>query len=99
MKKTSENRLSDRITFGRAIQYEYCEMLSGRFVNGLRAGEGLDISDGGIGLRSRRRPKFGEVLKLYVPIDAVQTSLPVYAQVVWVKAMKDYFQAGVRFLA
>lgn len=98
MKKSIENRKNNRIAFNEQIQYEYCESMSGRFVNGRNTGEGVDISDGGVGLRTRQACVNGDVLKLYIPVEAAHTHLPVYSQVVWVKRVDGLYQTGLRFL-
>jgi hypothetical protein len=98
MKNSIENRENRRIIFNENIQYEYCEIVSGRFVNRLNTGEGVDISDGGLGLRTRRAFMSGDVLKLYIPVEAGQANLPVYSLVVWVEPINGYYQTGLRFL-
>ncbi len=99
MSKNIDTRQFDRVTFQRAIQYEHCEMQPGRIVNAMESGNGVDISNGGMGLVTKCKLKCGEVMKLHIPADAVKANMPVYSLVVWVKPKNDYFHAGLRFLA
>jgi len=98
MENFIDHRISARTIFNNPIQFEYFETLAGRFLNELKRGEGVDISEGGIGIVTRRGLRGGDVLKLYIPLGAVQTNVPVYCLVMWIKIAGQHFKAGLRFL-
>ncbi len=58
----------------------------------------LNISQGGMGITSRFKLREGEVLKLSIPFGK-DVTLPVFAEVVWMKPEADAFRAGLRFLS
>lgn len=62
-------------------------------------GFAVDIGDGGIGLMTRYEPKEGEVLKLFIPLIEPEVALPVFAEVMWVTPVSEYYRTGLRFLA
>jgi hypothetical protein len=92
------HRISARTIFNNPIQLEYFETLAGRFLNGLKRGEGVDISDGGIGLVTHHGLRRGDVVKLYIPLGAAQANVPVYCLVMWIMTTGQNFKAGLRFL-
>jgi hypothetical protein len=63
-------------------------------------GEILDLGDGGIGMRIEgAAPLEGTVLQARLPIADTAVSLPVLAQVKWIKKESpDRCLAGLRFL-
>jgi hypothetical protein len=81
------------------IQFDLCEMLPGRFVNSIRTGVTVDISDGGLGLVTKHPLKSGDVVKLEIPVEARHARLPIYSLIVWVTEADNHFKAGLRFLA
>ncbi len=99
MEKLREHRQGGRAAFHKSVQYEHCEVQAGRFVNCLKAGECVDVSDGGMGLSTDIPMQGGEVLKVYLPLDVTGTRLPVYSEVMWSRAVGEKFRAGLRFLA
>jgi PilZ domain len=62
-------------------------------------GLGINISDTGLGMYVRQPLFKGEILKLRFPSDVSITSVPLYAEVVWVRQEKDRYRTGLKFLA
>jgi len=60
---------------------------------------GEDISRYGLGLITKHSLTQGNVLKLLIPININNISLPVFAVVKWSEPYKDKFRAGLQFLA
>lgn len=58
---------------------------------------GVDISNRGIGVITNRRLEEGAVVKLYFLLPETNTSLPIYAKVVWAKPAHGKFRAGLCF--
>jgi len=94
----SEKRKSTRQPFSKEIDFE--AMIAGVKRTGVARHRAhcLDISEGGLGITTRFKPREGEVLKLLFPFKK-QVMLPVFAEVMWLEAETDTFRAGMRFLS
>lgn len=99
MEKKTEKRSVGREIFRQSVSFEMSVWESGQFGNVLENGSGVDISNGGIGLIMECPLEECDVLKLYFPIAAANTSLPVYTEVMWATPIQGKFRAGLRFLA
>jgi hypothetical protein len=62
-------------------------------------GDGVDISRHGLGMLTAYPLKEGEFLRLHFPLDSVDTTLPVFAKVVWARMEGSSFRVGMAFLA
>jgi hypothetical protein len=58
----------------------------------------LDISRGGLGLSSSHRLRENQIVKISLPVKGFHATVPVLAEVSWVKADKNGNRAGVRYL-
>lgn len=94
----SQKRLSDRKIFNKPIRFELSIMESGQLKNIQYDGLGLDISQSGLGLTTEYALKEGEVLKLILPVNELDITLPILAETVWSKPANGHFRAGLRFL-
>ncbi len=74
------------------------EMDLSKFENIKKNGFAIDVSSEGIGLTTDYALKRGDVLKLYLPVNRVNITLPVYAKVVWSKQADNNFRAGLMVL-
>ena len=99
MEEKPEKRLVRRKNIRQPISFEIGSKESGRFGNVMVKGRGVDICHGGIGLITKWRLEEGNVLKLCLPVAAAHTSLPVFAEVIWMTPVHGRFRAGLRFLA
>ena len=99
MEPKSGKRLSERKVFNQPISFEVSETETGQFKIVQKKGFGIDISSKGTGITTDYALREGDVLKLHLPINEVQTSLPVYAEVMWSKPADSHFRAGLLFLS
>jgi len=99
MGQASEKRSSIRKDFALPVGVGFSCVAGGRIINVRKNGTGVDISSGGIQITVDHKLPRGTVVKLYMPLDAVNTSFPVYSEVVWSKSETDYFRIGLRFLS
>jgi Tfp pilus assembly protein PilZ len=58
----------------------------------------LNISQGGLGFSTGRELREREVVKLSFPLKDFDISLPVLAEVLWVKPAERRYRVGVRYL-
>jgi hypothetical protein len=98
METSLDHRSTARTIINSSIQFDFCETVAGRFLNGVKRGEGVDISEAGIGIVTRHGLRRGDVLKLHIPLGAAQTNVPVYCLVRWVMTSDQLFRAGLQFL-
>ncbi len=93
-----EKRLKERKRFKRPFTFETIkgELSVMREIRG--KGVSLDLSEEGMGIESDKSFEKGEVIKLHFPIPRMGISIPVFAEVMWVKAKEDRVRAGLRFL-
>jgi hypothetical protein len=93
-----ENRRIDRKSFSEEINFE--SMLTGENSKGIvyRTGSSTDISSNGLGLTDPYKATEGEILKLLIPFKALGISVPVFAEVMWVRPFEHHYKAGLRFL-
>ena len=63
-----------------------------------RNGHSTDISHGGLGLTSTYKATEGEIVKLSIPLNGSDTTVPVFAEVMWVVPLNECYRAGLRFL-
>ncbi len=93
-----EKRESVRKNFCREIEMESMTMERGKIGSVLRKARCVDISRGGVGIMTESELRKGEVLKLFMPLEGFDLTLPVYAQVMWASPGDKEFRAGIRFL-
>ena len=100
MENKSEKRFSERKIFNRPISFEVSATEASKFKDIQQKGLVVDISSEGVGITTDYDLRKGEVLKLYLPINStVNTSLPVYAEVMWSNSDDENLKGGLRFLA
>ena len=63
-----------------------------------RNGRGADISHGGLGLTGLYRATEGEIVKLSIPFNGLDITVPVFAEVMWVVPFDESYRVGLRFL-
>jgi Tfp pilus assembly protein PilZ len=94
----SKNRASSRHLYPEEIKFE--TMASGT-ETARRAhyrAHCLDISQGGLGFSTAHELGEGEVVKLSLPLRDFEVTLPVLAEVLWVKPAERHYRVGVRYL-
>jgi len=99
MRAGEEQRSSPRSAFERPIQFDLNYVDAQGLITIEQEGAGVDISKNGLGLSTAYPLKKDEVLRLHFPLEAVETTLPVFAKVVWAKLVEKRFRVGLEFLA
>lgn len=94
-----EKRLSMRKAFPKPVRFEYSRIKNNRLEILMERGNGVDISQGGLGITSHYDLKEKEILKLHIPIEETQITIPVIAEVIWSKPESSHFRVGLKFLA
>jgi hypothetical protein len=97
MSPEDEKRLTPRQTFDQAVRLERNRFVTGEKAPVYEIGQVLDISPLGMGIKtdSPLHPK--EIIRVFMPVQAVDLPLPVFSEVRWVKANNQYFRAGLKF--
>ena len=95
--KNEQKRIFDRKLFDQPVSFEI-SMINGAVKNIRQNGIAMDISNGGLGLKTDHALPEGSVLKFNIPIKEVEITIPVLAEVMWSKPADDHFRAGLRFL-
>ena len=98
MKQKPEKRSKVRKAFRKPVHFEQMATGSNLQKNNQWNGVSFDISEDGVGITVGCALKKGEVIKLFIPLSKKNTTLPVYAEVRWVRSTKDKFNTGLRFL-
>jgi hypothetical protein len=98
MGKNSEKRLNIRKNFNRVVCFELTTTEENLPRNIRERGQSIDISSGGLGLRTTFTLEKGSVLRLYLPVDEGGADLPVFSEVVWINRAGDHMKVGLRFL-
>ena len=87
-----------RRAFNRAVPFEMLTVESNQVENIQQKALCLDISEGGLGLSAGVPLKRGQVVKVFLPVQKVHVSLPVFAEVVWSEPSNGSFRVGLRIL-
>ena len=96
--KHDHTRLFVRKEFDQQIYFE-TTLVNGKMKNINRKGIAMDISDGGLGLKTDLDLSEGAVVKFNIPMKEVDITIPVFAEVMWSKPENSHFRAGLRFLS
>jgi hypothetical protein len=97
MSPEDEKRLTSRQSFDQVVRLERNRFITGESAPIYEIGHVLDISPLGMGIKidSPLQPK--EIIRVYLPVQAVDLPLPVFSEVRWVKANNNYYRAGLKF--
>jgi hypothetical protein len=98
MDSRHKKRTCKRRIFNRPVNFEQSANADGLRDDIQMGGDAINISSGGLGLRTTCALKRGEILKLYLPAIARIALLPVISEVVWVRQSGSHVEAGLRFL-
>jgi Tfp pilus assembly protein PilZ len=94
----SKNRASSRHLYPEEIKFE---AMAGGTKTSRRAhyrAHCLNISQGGLGFSTTHELGEREVVKLSLPLRDFEITLPVLAEVLWVKPAERHYKVGVRYL-
>jgi hypothetical protein len=92
-----EQRLTPRQPFDQVVQIERNRFITGENASLYEIGQGLDISPLGMGIKTDSPLQPKEIVRVYLPVQAVDLPLPVFSEVRWVKANNQYYRAGLQF--
>ena len=90
-----ERRRVERKEFTKPLDFEASTFGSAM---ALGRGSSLDISSRGLGLLTEYRLERGMVLRLILPEYWGGTTIPVFAEVTWTRAVTGRMRAGLRFM-
>jgi hypothetical protein len=93
-----ELRLIPRSPYSQSVQLERSYSLAGASLLTPLVGQGLDISPQGLGLTADFPLTKGEILKVYISIEDMNTSIPVLSEVCWAETGSQSCRAGLKFL-
>jgi len=98
MAQETGKRSKVRRAFNRAVPFEMITVESNQVENIQQKALCLDISESGLGLSAGVPLKRSQVVKVFLPVQKVRTSLPVFAEVVWSEPSNGSFRVGLRIL-
>lgn len=93
----NEQRLTPRQTFDQAVQFERNRFVTGENAPVYEIAQVLDISPLGMGIKTDSPLQPKEIIRVYMPVQAVDLPLPVFSEVRWVKGGNQYYRAGLKF--
>lgn len=98
MRPEEEHRLVPRQHFDQTFQLERSRLFTGETSPVFEIGQVLDISPLGLGIKTETPLQVREMVRVYLPVQAVDIPLPVFSEVKWVKADHSYYRAGLQFV-
>ena len=97
MNHQNEKRLTPRQSFDQVVRLERNRFITGENAPVYEIGQVLDISPLGIGIKTDSPLQPKEMVRVYLPVQAVDIPLPVFSEVRWVEARNNSFRAGLQF--
>jgi PilZ domain len=91
-------RISPRCVYERPIKFELNYVYGCQLITIEQDGMGIDISGRGLGMFTAYPLKDDETLRLHFPMNHVETTLPVFARVVWTRLVDNRFRVGFEFI-
>ena len=98
MHPENDHRLAPRKVFDQTIQLERNRLFTGENSAIFEIGQTIDISPLGIGIKTEAPLQSKEMVRVYLSVQAVDIPLPVFSEVQWVRANKNYYRAGLQFV-
>ena len=99
MTRAEEKRTDPRKSVNQAISFELLMAEKKHLRNVQIDGLCSDISRYGLGLTTDCLLEQDNILRLHFPVSELNTTLPLYAKVVWSRPVDADFKAGLRFVA
>jgi hypothetical protein len=93
-----EKRLSPRKKFKNKIGLDLTSEKAGNFSRISIEGTGIDISQGGIGIITKKNLEKGGIVKLLFPLHEEGISVPVFSVIKWTDDSKGKQRVGLQFL-
>ena len=98
MHPEEEHRLIPRQSFDQTVQLERNRFFTGEKAPIFEIGQAVDISPLGLGIKAEIPLQPKEMVRVYLPVQAVDIPLPIFSEVKWVKAHNQYYRAGLQFM-
>jgi hypothetical protein len=98
MEQRPENRQMERKTFPYPVLIELINQEQGTFEHLQNQGQGIDISSQGIGITSESPIDPGQVVKMYIPLGNLETLVPSFSEVRWIKKSNSNYRLGFKFI-
>jgi hypothetical protein len=98
MHSEEEHRLVKRQPFEQTFQLERSRLFTGESTSIFEIGQVLDISPLGVGIKTETPLQVREMVRVYLPVQAVDIPLPVFSEVRWVKAHNQHYRVGLQFV-
>ncbi len=95
---TSNTRVNSRHLYPEKIRFETMAMGPKKVRPAHYRAHCLNISQGGLGFSTYHALGEREVVRLSLPFRDFGITLPVLAEVLWVKPSSRYYRVGVRYL-
>jgi hypothetical protein len=93
-----EHRLIPRQPFEQVVQLERNRFFTGENAPVQEIGQAIDISPLGLCVKTETPLQPKEMVRVYLPVQAVDIPLPVFSEVRWVKPHNQYYRAGLQFV-
>jgi len=93
-----ENRLTPRQPFEQTVQLERSLLFTGENTPVHEIGQTLDICPRGLCIKTEAPLQPKEMVRVYLPVQAVDIPLPVFSEVRWVKPHNQHYMAGLQFM-
>ena len=98
MHPEDDHRLAPRKVFDQTIQLERNRLFTGENSAIFEIGQTIDISPLGIGIKTEVPLQPKEMVRVYLPAQAVDIPLPVFSEVKWVKSYNQHYRVGLQFM-
>ena len=98
MHPDDEQRLTPRQLFDQVVRIERNQFFTGENASVYEIGQVLDISSLGMGIKTDSPLQPKEMVRVFLPVQAVDIPLPVFSEVRWVKAHNQHYRAGLQFM-
>jgi len=94
----AEQRSASRQSFEKDIQLERNQFYARENSLVVRSGQGVDISGLGMGIITKFPLSPRETIRVYLPVDDMGFTLPVFSEVRWITVQNNNYRAGLQFL-
>jgi hypothetical protein len=93
----ADNRLTPRQPFEHTVQLERSRLFTGENTPVYEIGQTIDIGPRGLCIKTEAPLQPLETLRVYLPMNDMDFSLPVFSEVRWVEARDHHYRAGLKF--
>ncbi len=98
MHPEDDQRLTPRNIFDQPIQLERSRFFIEQDTQVFEIGQTIDISLQGIGIKTEAPLHPKEMVRVYLPVQAMGIPLPVFSEVKWVRFDNHFYRTGLQFV-